>query len=309
MIDADDLSMLTGSFEAAGATDAAFHELGWADLLAMAPLQGAAAAFAVMGRAGSVAGLLDDVVAHALRLEITPHTCVALPAPHSAAPAGTRRGAAVVIDGLVSTRFAGAGSVLVPCADGSLVAVASGALSVSGAALDPSAAYRRVRGEVAGTEAVHAGEWAAAVTLARVALAHQLVAAARVMLELARQHAIDRIQFGKPIASFQAVRHKLSEALVAIEGAAAVADACVGEQCDPLLAASAKSLAGKAARTTATHAQQVLAGIGFTTDHAFHLSLKRTLALDTLFGSARTIPAEIGHALLEHKGAPRLIEL
>ena len=41
------------------------------------------------------------------------------------------------------------------------------------------------------------------------------------MLSLARQHALDRVQFGKPIAGFQAVRHRLAETLVAIEGAEA----------------------------------------------------------------------------------------
>jgi hypothetical protein len=308
MIDADDLEMLTASFEASGATDADFHELGWADLLEMAPLQGAAAAFAVLGRTGSTAGLLDDVVAHALGLAVGGDVCVALPAPHSAAPAGVRKGDHVVIDGLVSTRATAMSTVIVPVEGAGVARVALSELEVGGTALDPGAAYRRLRGSApATTEQV--GDWGVAITLARVALAHHLVAASRVMLELARQHAVDRIQFGKPIASFQAVRHKLSESLVAIEGAAAVADACVGEACDPLLAASAKSLAGKAARTTATHAQQVLAGIGFTTDHAFHLALKRTLVLDTLFGSARTIPAEIGTALLAQNGAPRLIGL
>ena len=44
---------------------------------------------------------------------------------------------------------------------------------------------------------------------------------ARAMLALARQHALDRVQFGRPIASFQAVRHRLAETLVAIEGAEA----------------------------------------------------------------------------------------
>ncbi len=308
MIDADDLAMLATSFEAAGAADADFHELGWTDLLEMAPLQGAVAAFAVLGRTGSVAGLLDDVVAHALGLSVGADECVAMPAPHSAVPAGVRNGDLVEVDGLLSSRAAAASMVIVPVAGGGIARVTLANLEVGTAGLDPGGANRRVRGAaVAATE--EAGDWSAAVVLARVALAQQLVAASRVMLELARQHAIDRIQFGKPIASFQAVRHKLSEALVAIEGAAAVADACIGEECDPLLAASAKSLAGKAARTTATHSQQVLAGIGFTTDHAFHLSLKRTLVLDTLFGSARTIPAEIGAALLAQGGAPRLIEL
>ena len=141
------------------------------------------------------------------------------------------------------------------------------------------------------------------------ALAHQLIAIARLMLGQARQHAVDRVQFGRAIASFQAVRHKLAESLVVIEGAAAVAEAGTAAECDPLTAAMAKSLAGRAASTTATHAQQVLAGIGFTTDHPFHLALKRLLVVDTLFGSARTLPSEIGRSLLAQRGAPRLVEL
>jgi alkylation response protein AidB-like acyl-CoA dehydrogenase len=150
------------------------------------------------------------------------------------------------------------------------------------------------------------------VAAARVALAHQLIASSRWMLDAARTHAIDREQFGRPVASFQAVRHKLAESLVAIEGADSVTGACtiqVGGDVDPLLAAVAKSLAGKAARTSATHAQQVLAGIGFTTDHEFHLWLKRTLVVDTVFGSASSIPTELGDALLAAGTAPRLLEL
>ncbi len=56
---------------------------------------------------------------------------------------------------------------------------------------------------------------------ARRALGWWLVGSARAMLALARQHALDRVQFGRPIASFQAVRHRLAETLVAIEGAEA----------------------------------------------------------------------------------------
>ena len=58
-----------------------------------------------------------------------------------------------------------------------------------------------------------------------------------------------------------------------------------------LTAALAKATAGRTARTVATHCQQVLAGIGFTTDHPFHRFLKRTMVLDGLFGSADEIVA------------------
>ena len=93
-----------------------------------------------------------------------------------------------------------------------------------------------------------------------------------------------------------------------IEGAAAVAEAA-DDPVDPLLAALAKSLAGQAARATATHAQQVLAGIGFTTDHPFQRWLKRALVLDVVLGSSTSLPGEIGAELLRRGDAPRLVEL
>lgn len=326
MIDADDLALLATSFEAAmtaaeghalapAAVDAAMFELGWGDLLEAAPTQGAATAFATLGRTGAVAGLLDDVVGCALGLPVGPDTCIVLPAPHSSAPAGSTSDGTLHIRGLVSSRLDHATTVVVPVVDGDIVRcrlVESSLLrSHAQAALDPSQPYRRAIADVAvadTTDVTMSGSWDAAVRAARVALAHQLVAAARVMLEQARQHAVDRVQFGRAIASFQAVRHKLSETLVAIEGAAAVADACTDE-CESIMAASAKALAGKAARTAATHVQQVLAGIGFTTDHPFHLGLKRVMVLEVLFGSTRTLPVEVGQSLLAQRTAPRLINL
>jgi hypothetical protein len=98
---------------------------------------------------------------------------------------------------------------------------------------------------------------------ARRALGWWLVGSSRAMLALARQHALDRVQFGRPIAGFQAVRHRLAETLVAIEGAEATLN-LPGDDNPDLTALLAKAAAGKAALTAARHCQQVLAGIGFT---------------------------------------------
>ncbi|PRC50837.1 acyl-CoA dehydrogenase, partial [Mycobacterium sp. ITM-2017-0098] len=84
---------------------------------------------------------------------------------------------------------------------------------------------------------------------ARRAVGWWLIGASRAMLALARQHALDRVQFGKPIAGFQAVRHRLAEALVAIEGAEATLE-LPGEDNPDLTALLAKAAAGKAALTT-----------------------------------------------------------
>lgn len=323
-IDVDDLAMLATGFQAAlrdapdpAAAATALFDLGWAELLAAAPAQGIALAFGAQGATGAPAGILDDVVARALGLAPAPTTAVLLPAPGATAPPGRHVGERIAVDGTATARLDGATTLVISVAtdsDGGTELVAVDPAPIVGeapSALDPDGAHRRVRLELdpaTATPLTGSGTWDRAIASARVALAHELVASARTMLDQARQHALDRVQFGRAVSSFQAVRHRLAEALVHIEGAAAVVDA-VGDEADPLLAALAKSLAGQAARATGTHAQQVLGGIGFTTDHPFQRRLKRTLVLDALLGSATSLPAEIGAELLRRRGAPRLLEL
>ncbi|WP_370485762.1 acyl-CoA dehydrogenase family protein [Mycobacterium sp. pUA109] len=142
----------------------------------------------------------------------------------------------------------------------------------------------------------------------RRALGWWLVGTSRAMLSLARQHAVDRVQFGKPIAGFQAVRHRLAETLVAIEGAAATLHAAADEP-DELASLLAKAAAGQAALTAARHCQQVLGGIGFTDEHELHRHVKRALLLDGLLGSARELTREAGAQLRARGSAPRLVQL
>jgi hypothetical protein len=151
-------------------------------------------------------------------------------------------------------------------------------------------------------------QWPAAIARARLAVAHQLVGAARAMLEQARTHALERTQFGRPIGQFQAVRHRLADTLVAIEAADAALDAAW--QGDDLRSSGmAKALAGRAARTAARHSQQVLAGIGFTTEHDLHDYVRRTLVLDQLLGAARTLTTELGHHVLATGELPTWLPL
>lgn len=143
---------------------------------------------------------------------------------------------------------------------------------------------------------------------ARRALGWWLVGSSRAMLALARQHALDRVQFGKPIAAFQAVRHRLAETLVAIEGAEATL-ALPGVDNNDLTALLAKAAAGKAALTAARHCQQVLAGIGFTAEHDLHRHVERVLVLDGLLGSSRELTKKAGAGLRARGSAPRLANL
>jgi Acyl-CoA dehydrogenase, C-terminal domain len=143
---------------------------------------------------------------------------------------------------------------------------------------------------------------------ARRALGWWLVGSSRAMLTLARQHALDRVQFGRPIAAFQAVRHRLAETLVAIEGAEATLS-LPGVDNPDLTALLAKAAAGKAALTAARHCQQVLGGIGFTAEHDLHLHVKRVLVLDGLLGSSRELTRKAGAGLRARGSVPRLAQL
>jgi Acyl-CoA dehydrogenase, C-terminal domain len=163
----------------------------------------------------------------------------------------------------------------------------------------------------------------------RRAVGWWLVGTGRAMLALARSHALDRVQFGRPLASFQAVRHRLAETLVALEGAEAAlaaADAVAGASAagasarglpgasagaggDELAALLAKAAAGQAALTAARHCQQVLGGIGFTAEHGLNRHVRRALVLDGLLGSARELTREAGARLVAERSAPRLVDL
>ncbi len=142
----------------------------------------------------------------------------------------------------------------------------------------------------------------------RRALGWWLVGCGRAMLSLARQHALDRVQFGRPIASFQAVRHRLAETLVAVEGAEAALHIATDHP-EELASLLAKAAAGQAALTAARHCQQVLGGIGFTAEHRLHRHVKRALVLDGLLGSSRELTREAGAVLRQRGSAPRLAQL
>ncbi len=147
----------------------------------------------------------------------------------------------------------------------------------------------------------------------RRALGWWLLGTGRAMLDLARSHVLDRVQFGRPLASFQAVRHRLAETLVALDGAeatlVAATAASTAEAGDELSALLAKAAAGHAALTAARHCQQVLGGMGFTAEHGLQRHVRRALVLDGLLGSSRELTREAGALIVENRTAPRLIQL
>jgi hypothetical protein len=294
--------------------DGVLSELGWLEMLAAEPRDAISIVFEALGGSTGTATLLDDVVVTALGLEPGIDRAVLLPRFGAWAAPGRVEGARVHAEGLATARAACASEMIVVCdgLDQACAVIVRSALAeitpVRG--IDPCRGYVRVRvdcGDPVRTR-IPVEAWTAAVAAGRRAIAHEIAGALRAMLALARAHALERIQFGRPIASFQAVRHRLAEALVAIEAL----DAALTGAWDapgPLTAALAKAVAGRSARTVAAHSQQVLAGIGFTTEHPFHRFLKRTMALEGLLGTADDIVVEVGRHLLATRTVPTLVEL
>jgi alkylation response protein AidB-like acyl-CoA dehydrogenase len=120
--------------------------------------------------------------------------------------------------------------------------------------------------------------------------AEMLGGAARA-LELAVEYAKDRVQFGRPIGSFQAVKHRCADMLVDVEGMRSTAywaAWCIGAA-DPeasVAASSAKIWCSDASRRVMGSALQVHGGIGFTWEHDLHLYLKRAQLDQVSFGDA-----------------------
>ena len=321
MIDAAERDLMKETVRAAiapadghAATDAALDQIGWLDLLAAEPADAIEIVFGALGATNRAATALDDVVLSALGLAPRADVAVLLPRFATQDVPGRIEANALRAVGLATPRVATASELLVVCgstAAPSVVAVPVKLAEVRAVrGIDPDAGLHEIRAEVRSAVAtpLAAAAWQSAVDLGRRAVAHQIAGANRAMLELACAHAMERVQFGRPIARFQAVRHRLADALVAIESLEAALGAA-REDANSDTAALAKALAGRAARTVAAHCQQVLAGIGFTTEHAFHRFLKRSMALEGLFGSADEIVLDVGRRLLAARRVPTLIEL
>jgi alkylation response protein AidB-like acyl-CoA dehydrogenase len=126
------------------------------------------------------------------------------------------------------------------------------------------------------------GAAAAARLLDRMstALAAEMLGAAGRALDMTVQYAKDRVQFGQPIGSFQAVKHRLADALVDVEGMRSnvyYAAWCLasGDSGSSLAASAAKAWCSDASRRVMASALQVHGGIGFTWEHDLHLYVKR----------------------------------
>ncbi|HSZ35943.1 MAG TPA: acyl-CoA dehydrogenase family protein [Acidimicrobiales bacterium] len=290
--------------------DAALEGLGWSEALAVDRPTAVSVLFEAIGEANATSSALDVVLCSALTLPANHAVAVALPPLRTCDAPGRDDASVVTVNGLGTRALSRHDNVVVVAASGQSghtgLVVPTSALNLDRAhGLDPDLGLIEVTGSVERSSVVRdsAVDWGVALATGQLALGHELVGAARTMLELARVHALERMQFGRPIASFQAVRHRLAESLVAVEAATALLNA-TWDQPDPVGAAMAKALAGHSARTVARHCQQILAGIGFTTEHAFHTYLRRVVVLDQLLGAGVELTRRLGGEALATASLP-----
>jgi alkylation response protein AidB-like acyl-CoA dehydrogenase len=128
------------------------------------------------------------------------------------------------------------------------------------------------------------------------------------LLLMTMTHVKERQQFGRPVGSFQALKHRLADAHIAVESARAAtwyaAYALAHGLSDaPLAASVAKAEAADAEALANRAALQFHAGIGFTWEHDLHLWLKRGKALEQAFGSAADHRARIARHVFEESDA------
>jgi alkylation response protein AidB-like acyl-CoA dehydrogenase len=145
--------------------------------------------------------------------------------------------------------------------------------------------------DVVRTEIVGPIDEAKVLDEATAALALEMVGTCQAIFDMTLEYAKSREQFGVPIGSFQAIKHKLVDCYVALSRARACAyfaAATVAEDDPrrPLAVSMAKAAAGDAQRLICQEAIQIHGGIGYTWEHDLHLYVKRAKTGEAFLGTA-----------------------
>jgi alkylation response protein AidB-like acyl-CoA dehydrogenase len=239
------------------------------------------------GRALLPAPLLPTVVAAAAVDDVPLLTAVAAGAVATVAIGDPGSGLRHVIDAGLADWF------VIVAEDGLFVVPAGEGVRVEPReTLDPTRRQATVRVDAGVLRQVgDAAASARAVDLLRVALSVEAIGIARWCLETTVDYLKARVQFGRPIGSFQALQHRAADLLVLLESAASTAYyaawvAAESPQELPIVAPLALSVCGDAAYRIAADTIQLHGGIGFTWEHDAHLYFKRATASRLLLGGS-----------------------
>jgi Acyl-CoA dehydrogenase, C-terminal domain len=271
---------------------AALANFDWPDLLYTDEGFAFTALFEEQGYLAADTDALDITIATVLGLD----GCAPVLWPLTAAASAKDIGGSgvVLIEGVALRGLNAAENVLAPVAGRiQMLAVSSiEEIALGGMARDSG----WVRGRVYATPTTEFGPWCDVEWRARLAIASELVGVAHRIVDLAAAQVSTRRQFGRPIASNQAVRFRLAEAYVEMVGAQALIAAAWQDR-SPAAARWAKAAAGSAHDAVAKHAMQVCGAIGLSEEHPLPRLVRRGMALDALLGSASSQQLQIGKEL------------
>jgi alkylation response protein AidB-like acyl-CoA dehydrogenase len=149
--------------------------------------------------------------------------------------------------------------------------------------------FSNVTAELIGADGDGARILSTVMDLAAVGLAAEQVGGAQKVLDMAVEYAKVRVQFGRPIGSFQAIKHKCADMLLEVESAKSAAYYamwCASEMNDELsqVASLAKAYCSEAYFHATAENIQIHGGIGFTWEHPAHLYFKRAKSSELMFG-------------------------
>ena len=162
------------------------------------------------------------------------------------------------------------------------------------ATMDPTRRLAQVRPEE--TEAIGADPGIA--DTAAILLAAEQIGAAERCLELTVEYTKSRVQFGRPVGSFQALKHRMADMYVAVAAArAVVSDAC--DDPTPTNAATARLAATDALCAVAAEGIQLHGGIAITWEHDMHLYFKRAHGSAQLLGAPRELLRQLESEVLQ----------
>ncbi|HTK63223.1 MAG TPA: acyl-CoA dehydrogenase [Pseudonocardia sp.] len=224
-------------------------------------------------------------------------------------------------------RISGTASIVLDGADADLVLVSArtaagaGLFAVSGDAagltrtplttLDSTRrlaelTFADVAGELLGTDGGSQDALRRTADLAALYLAAEQLGGAARVLATAVEYAKTRIQFGRAIGSFQAIKHRCADMLIAVESARSVVyhglwTAVHDPNGLPAAASLARAVASDAYQRAATDNIQIHGGIGFTWEHSAHLYLKRAKSSQLLFGSPARHRSRLAGLVLSRK--------
>ena len=167
--------------------------------------------------------------------------------------------------------------------------------------------FTRTPAELLGTDGAATSALRRTADLAALYLAAEQLGGAARVLATAVEYAGTRMQFGRAIGSFQAVKHRCADLLVEVESARSVVYhglwTAVHDPANlPVAAGLARAVASDAYRRVATENIQIHGGIGFTWEHSAHLYLKRAKSSQLLLGSPAKHRSRLAGFVLSERG-------